>query len=100
MVYDCWHRSKPNDDFEALRKQGSSPSNQAAKRDARAEVLSEEEKLATNFIKSLFGILYEVYSSSAGPAVRHKCLQALLRQIYFASPELLNDILVNQPVSR
>lgn len=81
-------------------KKPNSQSNQLAKQDARAEVLSEEDKLATNFIKSLFGILYEVYSSSAGPAVRHKCLQALLRQIYFASPELLNDVLFNQPVSR
>ncbi|XP_067948711.1 E3 ubiquitin-protein ligase TRIP12-like [Watersipora subatra] len=71
----------------------------SSKPDARAEVLAEQPDLATSFIKSLFGILYEVYSSSAGPAVRHKCLQALLRQIYYASPELLQDVLVNQPVS-
>ena len=60
--------------------------------------------LVTNTVwylfRSLFGILYEVYSSSAGPAVRHKCLQAILRQIYYASPELLMVVLVNQPVSR
>ena len=33
--------------------------------------------------------LYEVYSSSAGPSVRVKCLRALLRMVYYASADLL-----------
>ncbi|KAF6033616.1 TRIP12 [Bugula neritina] len=77
----------------------SADSSDLVKPDARAEVLAEQPELASSFIKSLFGILYEVYSSSAGPAIRHKCLQTLLRQIYYASPELLQEVLVNQPVS-
>lgn len=44
-------------------------------------------------------MLYEVYSSSAGPAVRYKCLKALLRMVYYASSELLKDVLKNQVVS-
>lgn len=67
--------------------------------DSRAEVLKEDMKLASVFIKTLFAVLYEVYSSSAGPTVRHKCLQTLLRMIYYAEPSLLKEILQSQPVS-
>lgn len=48
-----------------------------------------ESGLASPFIRSLFSILYEVYSSSAGPSVRYKCLRTLLRMIYYAPPDLL-----------
>ena len=36
----------------------------------------------------------------AGPSVRHKCLQAILRMIYYATPDLLRDVLSNITVSR
>lgn len=68
--------------------------------DARAQLMKEDPELAKCFIKTLFGVLYEVYSSSAGPAVRHKCLRAILRIIYFADAELLRDVLRNHAVSR
>ncbi|RZC38081.1 E3 ubiquitin-protein ligase TRIP12, partial [Asbolus verrucosus] len=71
----------------------------SASRDARVACLREERGLAAAFIRSLFSVLYEVYSSSAGPAVRCKCLKALLRMVYYASPELLKDVLKNQVVS-
>ncbi|XP_051255485.1 E3 ubiquitin-protein ligase TRIP12 isoform X4 [Dicentrarchus labrax] len=67
--------------------------------DARAQLMKEDPELAKRFIKTLFGVLYEVYSSSAGPAVRHKCLRAILRIIYFADAELLKDVLRNHAVS-
>lgn len=70
------------------------------KDDARAQLMKEDPDLAKSFIKTLFGVLYEVYSSSAGPAVRHKCLRAILRIIYFADAELLKDVLKNHAVSR
>ncbi|XP_015216683.1 E3 ubiquitin-protein ligase TRIP12 isoform X4 [Lepisosteus oculatus] len=69
------------------------------KEDARAQLMKEDPELAKCFIKTLFGVLYEVYSSSAGPAVRHKCLRAILRIIYFADAELLKDVLKNHAVS-
>ncbi|XP_043926988.1 E3 ubiquitin-protein ligase TRIP12 isoform X2 [Protopterus annectens] len=69
------------------------------KDDARAQLMKEDPDLAKSFIKTLFGVLYEVYSSSAGPAVRHKCLRAILRIIYFADAELLKDVLRNHAVS-
>lgn len=62
--------------------------------------MKEDPELAKCFIKTLFGVLYEVYSSSAGPAVRHKCLRAILRIIFFADAELLKDVLRNHSVSR
>ncbi|XP_045580418.1 E3 ubiquitin-protein ligase TRIP12 isoform X11 [Salmo salar] len=67
--------------------------------DARAQLMKEDPELAKCFIKTLFGVLYEVYSSSAGPAVRHKCLRAILRIIFFADAELLKDVLRNHAVS-
>lgn len=51
--------------------------------------MREEQGLAASFIRSLFSVLYEVYSSSAGPSVRVKCLRALLRMVYYASADLL-----------
>ncbi|XP_030755174.1 E3 ubiquitin-protein ligase TRIP12 isoform X2 [Sitophilus oryzae] len=71
----------------------------SASRDARVACLREERGLAAAFIRSLFSVLYEVYSSSAGPAVRCKCLKALLRMVYYATPELLKEVLKNQIVS-
>lgn len=73
---------------------------ESKKDDARAQLMKEDPELAKSFIKTLFGVLYEVYSSSAGPAVRHKCLRAILRIIYFADAELLKDVLKNHAVSR
>ena len=68
--------------------------------DAKMEGDCEEDKeLAAGFIRSLFSVLYEVYSSSAGPAVRCKCLKALLRMVHFASADLLKEVLRNQVVS-
>nr|XP_022913625.1 E3 ubiquitin-protein ligase TRIP12 isoform X2 [Onthophagus taurus] len=71
----------------------------SANRDARVACLREERGLAAAFIRSLFSVLYEVYSSSAGPTVRCKCLKALLRMVYYASPDLLKQVLKNQVVS-
>ena len=68
--------------------------------DARAQLMKDDPELAKCFIKTLFGVLYEVYSSSAGPAVRHKCLRAILRIIFFADADLLKDVLRNHSVSR
>ena len=68
--------------------------------DSRADILQENTNLAATFIKTLFGVLYEVYSSSAGPSVRHKCLQAILRMVYYAPIDLLRDVLRNHTVSR
>ncbi|KQK81209.1 thyroid hormone receptor interactor 12 [Amazona aestiva] len=86
---------KPN----PLANTNTSGHSEMKKDDARAQLMKEDPELAKSFIKTLFGVLYEVYSSSAGPAVRHKCLRAILRIIYFADAELLKDVLKNHAVS-
>ncbi|NXF62399.1 TRIPC ligase, partial [Ciccaba nigrolineata] len=86
---------KPN----PLANANTSGHSELKKDDARAQLMKEDPELAKSFIKTLFGVLYEVYSSSAGPAVRHKCLRAILRIIYFADAELLKDVLKNHAVS-
>ncbi|XP_042677078.1 E3 ubiquitin-protein ligase TRIP12 isoform X3 [Centrocercus urophasianus] len=86
---------KPN----PLANTNTSGHSELKKDDARAQLMKEDPELAKSFIKTLFGVLYEVYSSSAGPAVRHKCLRAILRIIYFADAELLKDVLKNHAVS-
>ncbi|RWS30969.1 E3 ubiquitin-protein ligase TRIP12-like isoform X1 [Leptotrombidium deliense] len=78
---------------------GTSSNTEGINVDPRAVCLEKEPDLATNFIKALFGVLYEVYSSSAGPSVRHKCLRALLRIIYYAPADLLRTVLKNHAVS-
>lgn len=85
-----------NEGFSGLVSASRPPS---ASRDARIACLKEERGLAAEFIKNLFSVLYEVYSSSAGPSVRYKCLRALLRMVYFANADLLRDVLKNQLVS-
>lgn len=72
---------------------------QNLKVDSRSEVLAENEELASSLIKSLFGVLYQIYSCSAGPQVRHKCVQAILRMVHFASPDILREVLSQHTVS-
>ncbi|XP_077396865.1 E3 ubiquitin-protein ligase TRIP12 isoform X2 [Festucalex cinctus] len=86
---------KPN----PLANPNSGSHQEVRREDARAQLMKDDPELAKCFIKTLFGVLYEVYSSSAGPAVRHKCLRAILRIIYFADAELLKDVLRNHAVS-
>ncbi|CAF3649962.1 unnamed protein product [Rotaria sp. Silwood1] len=67
--------------------------------DARTEMMKDNIELYSSFIQSLFSVLYEVYNSSAGPAVKHRCLQALLRMIYYCPSDLLEIILKQQSIS-
>ena len=69
-------------------------------KDPRSVCLEEDPILAQSLVRSLFGLLYEVYSSSAGPSVRQKCLRALLRIIHYSSSDLLECVLKNHSVSR
>lgn len=97
LVQRCFTPTNAQPTPSEPSQSGSRPT--SALRDARVACLREERGLAAVFIRSLFSVLYEVYSSSAGPAVRCKCLKALLRMVYYASPELLKDVLKNQVVS-
>jgi len=79
---------------------GNDPvSNKKIKIDHRLEFLNKNSSLHDDFVRSLFAILYEVYSSSAGPAIKHRCLRAILRMIYYTDSELLSDVLKNLTIS-
>jgi len=67
--------------------------------DSRQEILKDNIDLYNSFVQSLFTTLYEVYNTSAGPAVKHRCLQSLLRMIYYSSSDLLETILKQQSIS-
>ncbi|XP_070496016.1 E3 ubiquitin-protein ligase TRIP12 isoform X2 [Chironomus tepperi] len=97
MISSASSGGMDNEGFSGMMNLSTRPPN--AIRDARIACLKEERGLAAEFIKNLFSVLYEVYSSSAGPSVRYKCLRALLRMVYFASADLLKDVLKNQLVS-
>lgn len=77
---------------------GSSTSN-VHKEDERALFLQEDSDVSSQFTLALFGELNEVHNSSVGPAVRHKCLNAILRMLYYSPPELLNKVIAKFPVS-
>ena len=63
----------------------------------QTETESEEEKqkkqehldLTADLTQSLLPVLLEVYSNSAGPGVRHNCIQALLRMVYHSNMVIL-----------
>lgn len=67
--------------------------------DPRVEYIKKNPTVLEHFAQSLFGVLYEIYSSSAGPSVRHKCLSAFLRIIYYSPTEALRSLLKGHPVS-
>uniref|UniRef100_UPI00358FECBF E3 ubiquitin-protein ligase TRIP12 isoform X2 n=1 Tax=Myxine glutinosa TaxID=7769 RepID=UPI00358FECBF len=68
--------------------------------DARACLMRDPDSgPAGPFVRRLFGVLYELCVSSAGPAIRHKCLRAILRVLYHAPASLLAEVLRSQPLS-
>lgn len=73
--------------------------NTRASNDPRIKFVQENPAILEQFAQSLFGVLYEIYSSSAGPSVRHKCLSAFLRIIYYTPSTSLRHILKPHPVS-
>ena len=64
------------------------------KQDSRLIYLTANPKVYAEFVSSLFAILYAVYSSSAGPSIKHRCLRALLRMIYYSG----NDQVIIPPL--
>jgi len=49
--------------------------------------------LTANLTATLFPVLIEIYSASAGPGVKHAALQAMLRMVVHTEGELLTSVL-------
>ena len=68
--------------------------------DERATVFNDvDSKIGKDIVQSLVAIVFDVYYSSVGPAVKHKCLTCLLKMLYHSPRELLEDVLVKIPIS-
>lgn len=50
--------------------------------DARLVAIREDPSLGNVFVQALFGPLYEVFNSMAGPAIRNKCMKTILKILY------------------
>jgi E3 ubiquitin-protein ligase TRIP12 len=64
-----------------------------------AAELEDRKQLTAQLTKTLFPVLIEIYSASAGPGVRHSALQALLRMVVHTESELLTRVLNSTFVS-
>jgi len=84
---------------QAIPAENNSAQNNETSLDPRVELIKNNPTILENFARSLFGVLYEIYGSSAGPSVRHKCLSAFLRIIYYSPTETLRQLLKCHPVS-
>merc|ERR1719367_2060292 len=90
-----------------LQQSSSGISNSAASDISKAELCMEQAKkeheehlrLTADLTRLLLPVLLEVYSTSAGPGVRHSCIQAFLRMIYHSSTELLLEVVSVSAVS-
>jgi len=61
--------------------------------------VDDRKQLTANLTETLFPVLIEIYSASAGPGVKHASLQALLRMVVHTEAELLTQVLNSTFVS-
>ncbi|EDO27370.1 predicted protein [Nematostella vectensis] len=66
--------------------------------DDRIEILQDGPD-GNAFTHVLFACLYNIMNSSVGVAVRHKCINAMLRLACYAPSDLLSEILKRHPIS-
>ncbi|XP_048588238.1 E3 ubiquitin-protein ligase TRIP12 isoform X2 [Nematostella vectensis] len=66
--------------------------------DERIEILQDGPD-GNAFTHVLFACLYNIMNSSVGVAVRHKCINAMLRLACYAPSDLLSEILKRHPIS-
>lgn len=67
--------------------------------DERKTAIDNEPTLGETLVKSLLSIMYDVYYSSVGPAVKHKCLSSALKMLYHSNADSLRTVLDKIPIS-
>ncbi|ESO10815.1 hypothetical protein HELRODRAFT_190186, partial [Helobdella robusta] len=55
--------------------------------------------LLDDLITMLLPVTYEVFTATASLAVKHRCLNALLRMIHYSTSDLLRTVLISVPIS-
>ncbi|XP_031562481.1 E3 ubiquitin-protein ligase TRIP12-like [Actinia tenebrosa] len=72
---------------------------ESVKVDSRIAILQEDSLLEDSYTYKLFSCLYSILNSSVSIAIRNRCVNAILRMIYYAPAELLQVILKRHPIS-
>eukprot|EP01018_Ginkgo_biloba_P019051 Gb_20277 [translate_table: standard] len=60
---------------------------------AREKLLRDQPELLAQFGMDLFPVLVQVYGSSVNGPVRHKCLSAISKLMYFSTADMLQSLL-------
>jgi len=77
----------------------ASPDKDAENIDERKTAIDENPSLGDALVQSLLSVMYDVYYSSVGPAVKHKCLCSALKMLYHSNRESLRTVLEHLPIS-
>eukprot|EP00252_Welwitschia_mirabilis_P013075 TRINITY_DN288_c0_g1_i1.p1 TRINITY_DN288_c0_g1~~TRINITY_DN288_c0_g1_i1.p1 ORF type:complete len:1842 (-),score=375.52 TRINITY_DN288_c0_g1_i1:355-5880(-) len=60
---------------------------------AREKLFTDQPELLAQFGTDLLPVLVQVYGSSVNAPVRHKCLLAISKLMYFSTPDMLKSLL-------
>lgn len=67
--------------------------------DERAVIFAEHKEIGKEMVQSLIAVVFDVYYSSVGPYVKHKCLNSVLKMLYHSPSDLLKEVLAKIPIS-
>ncbi|OUC44812.1 HECT-domain protein [Trichinella nativa] len=67
--------------------------------DPRVVLLKDAPIHYEEIVQSIFPLLYDIYSSVGGSAVRHECLRCFLKMIYHGNVKMIDRILETVPIS-
>ncbi|XP_024534679.1 E3 ubiquitin-protein ligase UPL3 [Selaginella moellendorffii] len=70
----------------------STSSSKVTQASPRIQLLQDRPELLLGFGADLFPVLVQVYGSSVTSSVRHKCLAAIHKLLYFSTPEMLHSL--------
>mmetsp|Transcript_28840 Transcript_28840/g.46657 ORF Transcript_28840/g.46657 Transcript_28840/m.46657 type:complete len:2038 (+) Transcript_28840:79-6192(+) len=79
--------------------QASSEGSSAPVRSSREEMLVQNPVLLQTYAECLFPTFLQVFNSSVNPAVRHKCLSAIVKVLQYSNPASIESILRNVTIS-
>lgn len=62
-------------------------------------IFEGEKGIGKEIVQLLIAVVFDVYYSSVGPYVKHKCLNSILKMLYHSPSDLLKDVLSKIPIS-
>eukprot|EP00054_Salpingoeca_dolichothecata_P027304 m.199673 g.199673 ORF g.199673 m.199673 type:complete len:1952 (-) comp25923_c0_seq1:47-5902(-) len=67
--------------------------------DPRLELFTKHPALLESFCEPLLPVLFDIYLSTASPALREKLLEGVLKMLHFAAPRSLTELLRHLSIS-